>query len=79
MEPHTPGQEAPPHLSGGLPQLVQIARVLANAPDIVLTDGPLGALDAQTRTVMQHELDLTWSERRSTIVTGTRAQPAARG
>jgi NitT/TauT family transport system ATP-binding protein len=47
---------------------VQIARVLANAPEIVLMDEPFGALDAQTRTVMQHELDRIWRERRCTIV-----------
>ncbi|MBC7270379.1 MAG: ABC transporter ATP-binding protein [Streptomyces sp.] len=58
----------PPHLSGGMRQRVQIARVLANAPDIVLMDEPFGALDAQTRTVMQHELDRIWRERRSTVV-----------
>lgn len=58
----------PPHLSGGMRQRVQIARVLANAPDIVLMDEPFGALDAQTRTVMQRELDRIWRERRSTVV-----------
>jgi|SRR5690625_61119 len=58
----------PPHLSGGMRQRVQIARVLANAPGIVLMDEPFGALDAQTRIVMQHELDRIWRERRSTVV-----------
>jgi NitT/TauT family transport system ATP-binding protein len=67
---HLDGQENkyPGELSGGMKQRVQIARVLATDPAMLLMDEPFGALDAQTRTRLQDELVEIWRKTGKTIV-----------
>jgi NitT/TauT family transport system ATP-binding protein len=64
------GQERkhPHELSGGMRQRIQIARVLANEPKMLLMDEPFGALDAQTRAVMQEELVRIWRATESAVL-----------
>lgn len=63
FEDHYPSQ-----LSGGMQKRVSIVRTLIYEPEVILLDEPFGALDAQTRMSLHHELLQLWQKQKSTML-----------
>jgi NitT/TauT family transport system ATP-binding protein len=61
-------QKYPSELSHGMRQRVSLARTLADNRDIILMDEPFGALDAQTRVLVQGEFAQIWEQDRPTVL-----------
>lgn len=58
----------PEQLSGGMRQRLSLARAFAIEPDVLFMDEPMGAVDPQTRLILQEDLIKLWEETRKTVL-----------